>query len=97
VGGGDGFLALASKGLEDGTVCALVVNTIGGSLDSILAKAALGVGLEVHGGMLVLLVEKAMDTSQTAFAFGSSTMEKMVESSFVVGDGDIALEKTIDR
>jgi hypothetical protein len=63
VGDGDRFLASASEGLEDRAVRALVVNAIGGSLEGIWAKAAEGVGLEVCSGMLVLLVEKAADTS----------------------------------
>ena len=59
---GDGFLSYASKGIENRLVLVLRI-AVGGSLDSVFAKATPGVLHEVCSRMLVAFVKVAPHTT----------------------------------
>lgn len=84
---------LASEKGEDGAIACKGFLASDSIIDSILAKTAKGVMLQIGSRRFILRVLKATNATCAYFALGSGTSEKVAGSIVVVLKGNVGLEE----
>ena len=93
----DRLLSGASKERENRSTAVFDITTVDRVIDGFVTEAFNSMGSEVCCGCFILRVLEAADATGSRLAHRSSACEEMAQAAVVIPDGDVGLEKMVDR